>query len=247
MSLTVVDPTFERWKTMLDFQIRFIDALGNYRQRVAQAELLKAQADYEQAKTEELLTVVRLKQDLVHQMELDLQRLNQTRNWVQKRTTLVHSMVSKAAMIRRGQHLDAEMAGMVWQGYDFFMKMAPQEVLDTLLESTIDPAAREGSCFLLARDRTIHCQDAPPDCDNYLEFLEWVRERHYVPKIGSAAYRELLKSFGWIGGAAQLEIDRLQTSVDAMANNTYNAWQPVELLGVSAQAAKNSAKTSTGT
>jgi hypothetical protein len=245
MAATAVDPLFDRWKAMADYQIKFIDALGNYKKNVAEAELTEAQAEYENVKTEELLTIVRAKQDAVRQMELDLAALNRLRYQAQQRSVLIHDMAGNVAIIRRGQHIDSQMLTWLWQGYDFFMKLAPQEVLDELMDLPVDPKAKAGTNFVLVRDPTISCHDAPDDCDNMLQFIDWLREMRYMAKIGNIAYREVTDAFGLVGGAVQPEIDKLQEAMAAMENHTYDAWQPAQLLGLPSQPS-NVAKPSDG-
>lgn len=229
------DSTFQQWTAMADLQIKFIDTLGNYKKNVAQGELTEAQARYQDAQTEELLTVVREKQDLVHQMELDLAALNRLRYQVQQRSAVIRDMVGKVTAIRRGPHLDPEMLTLVWQGYDFFMNQVPQDVLDKLMDEKVSPVAGAGSNFVLVRNRTVTCHDAPADCDNVLQLIDWIREMRYMPKVGTVAYREVTDAFASIGGAASPEIVKLLDSLDAMQKRTYDAWQPVQLLGLPAQ------------
>ncbi len=235
MSVTAIDPLFDRWKAMADYQIKFIDAVGNYKKNLAEADLTEAQANYEQAKTEELLTVVREKQDLVRQMELDLRNLNRLRYQAQQRSSLIHDMIVKVTMIRRGQHLDPDMLSLMWQGYDFFMKMTPQKTLDELMDLQVDPAVKTGSNYALVRDRTINCHDVPPDCENMLQLLDWLHDMRYMPKIGNVAYRAITDAFGLIGGGGQAEIDKLDKAFEEIKTNTYNAWGTLQLLGLPAQ------------
>lgn len=224
--------TFDQWKSMAELQLKFMDSLGAYQAKVAEAELKQAEANYQNAKTQDLLMIVRAKEAVVRQLELDMYNMNRTKHKRQAHIDQIGSMGKKAAMIREGDHLDIQLVGALWQGYEYFSKLVPSSILDQIMDTQIDSRAREANNFVLLRDKTTPCINVPTDLANVIELIEWMRGQHYMPKRGKYAYRQIIDAFGLIAGVADIEIAKIQKDLADMEKGTYETWKPVELLGI---------------
>ena len=224
--------SFDRWIAMAELQLKFLDARGSYRIKVAEAELKLAQAEYERAKTADLLEVVKSKKRLVNQMNLDFNRVNRNRYRMEQRVKLISSSVSNVSRIRNGERLDSRLLGLLWQGFDFFYRLTSQSIIDQIMSMKIDNCSRSRDNFVLVRDKSFECQNVSSDLENVLELIGWIRLKNYMPRIGKPAYGQILTAFNLIASGADSEIAKLREDLASIEDRTYDIWKPVELLGM---------------
>lgn len=219
------DPKFEQWKAMAEIQLKFIEKLGEYKLNAARTELTQAVA-------ENLRTVIRAKRRIVQELEQSFRRLNRMRYLMGQRAELIGKMAGKANMIRRGERLSKELVSRMWQGYGFFEKLVPFEVLEQIMEMEIQSATCSGRNYSYVRDRSTECVDVPDDLQNVFELIEWIRSKRYMPRKGKPAYRQIVKAFSLMAKVAETRTAQLSKDLRQMEKSTYETWKPVELLGI---------------
>jgi hypothetical protein len=227
---TSEDQGLEQWKAVADAQLKLIEVVAAYRKANAEAELLEAQARYEDEKTEELAVLVRAKRDAIQQMELEFWQLNKERHVAKYQQGLINRRVGQASLLYRGQALPADWLSDAWEGWLWLLQHANAAISKASREARITDAERAKEDFFSPRKKAEAVEDVPQSVGNPLQLLEWCREQRLVPRTGSKAYEhmELLLEAASAPAIAQLE--KIEIAFQAMRGKTYNAWQPLELL-----------------
>lgn len=216
---------FQHWEKMADLQIKFIETLGKHKLDVAKSELVAAVAAGEMA-------VAQMKARVAQELEAALNRMNVVRYQSQQRIRRIRTAAAQAAMIRRGEQLDADLVPQVWVGLAFFQLLVPQATLDAIADTPLEPATRKGSAYCCNRDPSVACSDVPDTVENALMLLPWLKTKKYMPRIGTRAYRQVTAAFSTIAGVAAAETAKLETMLADMEAGTYKTWNPLAIAAL---------------
>ncbi len=225
MSERELELMLQHWQSLAKVQVQFIDALGEYKLRTAQADLAHAVASGEWA-------VARIKADLVGELETSLRRLNRSRYRTAQRIQRLERLARELARLRSGEDLDPAHLPRVWAAYTVFERAVPAATLERLVTVPLDAASRPGENFADLRRPGRTCPAVPDSVDNVHALLAWLKHEGLVPRRGSAAYRQVLAAIGLLAGFAAAEVTALQAALQEMQQGTYSAWQPVVLVGL---------------
>jgi hypothetical protein len=224
-TMTELEQMLEHWQTMAQVQVKFIEALAQYKLHAAQADLTHAVAAGE-------WVVARMKAELVRELETSLRRLNRLRHTTARRVARLERHARDLARIRSGEDLDPSQLARVWGAYSVFERAVPAATLEQIMAMPLDASSRPGTNFADVRRPERSCPAVPDTVDNAHALLAWMKRRGLVPRRGSAAYRQVLQAIGELAAFATQEISSLETSLREMQQGTYNAWQPVVLAAL---------------
>ncbi len=216
---------FERWKTMAELQLQFIETLGNYKLTTARAELVRAVMAGQWA-------VARMKAQVVDQLERSLRRMWRLRNQTDRRVRRLDRQAKAAARIRDGQQLEPSQLARMWAAYTVFERATPMGVLETIINSPLEPESQRGMAYADLRHPESPCANPPSSVDNVHALIHWIRRRRYMPKKGTQAYRQIVGAFADIAAVADLEIERLQQQLLALEQRTYDTWKPLAVAAL---------------
>ena len=77
------------------------------------------------------------------------------------------------------------------------------------------------------------CPDPPETVDNVHALIGWLKRRGFVPRRGTAAYRQVLgRHVGDCRPSPESEIQTLADALRDMEQGTYNTWQPVAIAAL---------------
>ncbi|MCU0959792.1 MAG: hypothetical protein MUF48_06775 [Pirellulaceae bacterium] len=223
--MTQLEQMLKHWQTMAQVQVRFIEALGQYKLHVAQAELVQAAAAGEWA-------VARIKAELVQELQTSLRRLNRARHTTARRVERLERHARALARIRSGEDLDPADLPLVWGAYTVFERAVPAATLERLMAMPLAASSRPGANFADVRRPTRSCPAVPDTVDNVHALLAWLKRRGLVPRRGSAAYRQALQAIGTLADFAAAEVTSLTSALRGIEQGTYDAWQPVVLAAL---------------
>lgn len=215
----------QHWQALAKVQVHFIDALGQYKLRAAQADLTHAVAAGEWA-------VARIKADLVRELETSLRRLNRARRTTARGGERWERHALALARLRSGEDLDPAQLPRAWAAYAVFERAVPAATLEQLITMPLDESSRPGTNFADVRRPGQACPAVPDTVNNVHALLAWLKHHGLVPRRGSAAYRQVLLALGLLDDFAAQEIRSLEAALREMEQGTYNAWQPVVLAAL---------------
>jgi hypothetical protein len=216
---------FGHWEKMTELQIKFVESLGKYKLDVAKAELVKAVTAQEWA-------VAKMKAEIAKQLELSLKRLNTAHVQAKNRKLQIAAASANAVLILQGDELDADKVPLVFQGFQFFEKLSPQDVLGEIMDTSIEPVARKGKSYVYNRDPSRTCEDVPEDKDNLRMLIAWLKQKLYMPKVGNRAYRQVTGAFKKIAAVGETEINKMTEAMKSMEENTYKTWNPIAIAAL---------------
>lgn len=218
---TVRATEFEQWTNRYKVYVDYIKALGQYKKDLADAEIKNAEADQQREK-------VKVMQAVKKRLDNDMKGLAREENKARKETARLKKKAKEAARLLRGQRLQA--LSTAWRAYGWFQLQAMKESPNKLYELQVTEAARDNSNFFYNKDRTKECDSLPTTVTSVVQMAAWLREKGYLPKMGEAhrLFAMLYNSIDEVAGSAN---DAYLQRVQEMKDKTYEAWQPVMLIG----------------
>ena len=215
----------EHWQKMAELQVKFVEALGQYKAEVAKAELVEAVAAGEWA-------VARMKAQVVQELEASLRRLTRLRNTTARRMERLEHQAREVARIRSGEDLTPGQLSLMWGAYTVFERLTPASVLGKIVDTPLQESAKRGASYVNPRQPDSACPDPPETVDNVHALISWLKRRSFVPRRGTAAYRQILDAMSAIAAVAESEIQTLSAALKDMEQGTYNTWQPVAIAAL---------------
>lgn len=215
-----LEQSFEHWQAMAELQVEFLEALGEYKLRVAKAGLAKAV-------TAQNWSLARMKATVAMELEAALKRLRQRRNKTHRTIERLGRHARAASKIRSGEDLSAGQLALMWGGYTVFERLTPVAVLQELTDTALHATARDGASYADAKNPDQPCPDPPPEVDNLLALIGWLKNHRFVPRRGTQAYRQVIGAFSKIAAVATTQIESLRENLSALERGTYENWNPV--------------------
>jgi hypothetical protein len=203
----------------------FIQALAQYKLADAREQLVRAQADGQEARAEILWAIA-------NQLESDIYRMNVSSQSAERR---IDAIARKA---RYAQHLLSGTRMADFQGcasaYKYFETQAKIEAGEALFSSlTPSPDPITAGDFFDNRDPGRACQAPQPgDLRNPLTLIDWTFRMQYVARSGSAAEEHFVSLFKAIASVAGNTINEIGLYMEGMRRKTYDVWNPVQILGI---------------
>jgi methyl-accepting chemotaxis protein len=217
-----LEEAFERWKDVLELQSKYITALGSYKKDHALGVLRQAVAAGEFRKARQAEAVVQ-------QIEAAMHRLRHYQRKMARRIATIERKAADAAMIRRGEHLPANLLGRMWAGFAFFQRQCPQDVVAKLCRTALTKDARTGENFCHNRYPDRSCADVPSDVTTVDGLMAWLQSRHYMPRRGTPAYAQVTEAFAQVAAASQQQVKSLEESLAALEKGAVQTWKPMML------------------
>lgn len=215
----------QHWQALAKLQVQFVDALGQYKLRAAQADLAHAVAAGE-------WNVARIKAELVRELETSLRRLNRARHTTAQRTARLERQARDLARLRSGEDLDPAGLTRAWAAYTVFERAVPAATLQQLIATPVDASSRSGENFADPRRPEQPCPAVPDSVENVHALLAWMKQHRLVPRRGSTAYRQVLEALGLLADFPAQQVASLEQALREMQQGTYSAWQPVVLAAL---------------
>jgi len=225
MATSDLDRTLQRWKELAELQIQWVETLGIYKLDTAKSELVQSVAAGQWA-------VARIKATVAQELSVALKRLHRARARLNRRAERLNRHARDIAKLRSGQDLDAGQLSRAWAAYTVFERLAPVDVVATMINEPLSPSATRGSSYADPRQLDRICPDPPPQVNNVHALLQWLKKRRFVVRRGTQAYRQVLAAVHGVAAVAPAEIERLNQSLQAMERGTWDAWQPVALAAL---------------
>ncbi len=167
-----------------------------------------------------------MKASIATELETALKRLRRQRLQTRRDIEKLGRHAKAAAKIRSGEALPASQLSLMWGGYTVFERLAPVTVLMELTDTTLHSSAKLGQCYADPRQADQAVPGPPPDVDNVLALIRWLRECRYVPRRGTQAYRQVIEAFAKIAAIAVTESVELHRALKALEQDTYDTWKP---------------------
>lgn len=221
---TVMNPTFSEWTERLKVYNTYIKTLGEYKLNTAKAEKELAQAQGE-------LAVARAKATVARQLERDLNGLVRLENTVRRKVTAFRKRERRVLALLTGRRIATNRYSASVAAYKTFEIEALLEAPDTLFGVQVPLTARSPSNFIDVRNRG-QIEPTPTEVENGLQYMDWLHQRRYITKTGSAAQRVVIAMIATINSVAEDEVEKMKEAMAQMRDKTYQAWQPVSILGV---------------
>ncbi|MFO7904684.1 MAG: hypothetical protein ACQESR_12880 [Planctomycetota bacterium] len=215
-----LEQSFEHWQAMAELQVQFLEALGEYKLRVAKSGLAKAV-------TAQNWALARMKATVAMELEAALKRLRQQRNKTHRKIERLGRHGRAASKIRSGEDLSASQLALMWGGYTVFERLTPVSVLQELTDTALHPTAGDGQSYADAMNPDQPCPDPPHEVDNVLALIGWLKEHRFVPRRGTQAYRQVIGAFSKIAAVATTQIESLRGNLKALEHGTYDNWRPL--------------------
>jgi hypothetical protein len=216
---------FEHWQKMFELQSEFLAALGEYKLRAAKAAVAQAVAEQQWA-------VARMKAAVASDLEATLKRLKRQRHCTHHTAHRLRRHAQAAAKIRSGEDLRFTSLSLMWGAYTVFERLAPAKVIEQLSKRPLEDSARRGESYADPRRPHRTCPDPPANVKNVLALISWLKKQQFVPRRGTAAYRQVVAAFAAIANVAQQQIAVLQNALKSLEQNTYDTWQPVVIAAL---------------
>jgi hypothetical protein len=223
--MTDLELALTHWQTMAELQVKFIEALGQYKAEVAKADMMAAVTAGEWA-------VARMKARVVQELEASLKRLTRLRATTARRVERLERHTRDLGKIRSGEDLPGSQLPLMWGAYTVFERSAPAPVLEKIIDTPLHASARLGSSYADPRRPRSTCPDPPETVDNVHALIGWLKRRGYVPRRGSQAYRQVIEAITAIGDSARGEIETLEKALREIEQGTYDTWQPVVIAAL---------------
>lgn len=223
--MTDLKVALEHWQAMAELQVKFIEALAQYKAEAAKAELIAAVAAGEWA-------VARMKARVVQELEASMKRLTRLRATTARRVERLERHARDVAKIRSGESLTPGQLSLMWGAYTVFERLVPVSVLEKITGTPLHANSRLGSSYADPRRPGGTCPDPPQHVDNVHALIGWLKRRAYVPRRGTDAYRQVIGAVAAIAEVAQSQIQTLEAALRQMEQGTYDTWQPVVLAAL---------------
>ncbi len=220
--------TFAEWTERMKVYNDYVRALAEYKKVAAENLIRQAEAQQKWQKARAMQIVVR-------QLELAIRGLNREKTRNNREIAKIRAREKDTELLMRGRRTNHFQVA--WGGFEWFMRKALVEPGgDDLYDIVISSEARPARNFLNNRQPEKSCDPVPEDLQNVLEFADWMRSKQYMARFGRPAHRDLrglLESINEIAGAT---VETLRDYIAQIEQGTYNAWQPVSIIGVETSA-----------
>jgi hypothetical protein len=223
--MTDLEQALKHWQTMAQLQVKFVEALGQYKVDVARAELTDAVAAGE-------WEVARMKAQVVKELEASLRRLNRQRTTTARRVARLDRQVRNLAKIRGGEDVTATQLTLLWAAYRVFERSVPAETLEKILNTPLHDESRQGCSYVDPHLPQRPCPNPPDSVDNVHALIAWLQQHRFLPRRGTAAYRQVMAALTTFGDYAASEVAALEQSLRDIEQGTYSTWQPVMIAGL---------------
>jgi hypothetical protein len=223
--MTELEQAFQRWTTVAELELKFIEKLGQHKMEVAKSELVQAVAAGE-------WSVARIKASVAQELQAALKRLTRLRKQTARRVERLQRSARTIAQIRDGEDLTRGQLTLVWAAYRVFERATPASTLETMIGTPLHPTARQGVSYVNVAHPDQPCGDPPESVDNVHGLIGWLKRHRYVPRRGTQAYAQVMGALAAVAGVAETEIEKLEAALSKLENGTYNTWQPVVLAAL---------------
>lgn len=214
-------PSFSEWTDRFRVRNDYFKALGEYKLRLAQRDLVKAEA-------ENLRTAIDLKRLLIKQLERDLRALARERARAEQLVQKSRTPAKKVSRLLEGRKLST---GVFADGRAAFFVMLPEALISTgvqeaAFDKPIPRSATTSGNFISVRDDR-PATNVPDEVVNAAQLMEWMldRKREFVARLGSGAQRAVLAIFKAIADGAKAEVAAIRAALESMRAGTYTAWK----------------------
>lgn len=221
--------TFSEWTDRLRVQNEYITALGGYKLRRAQAEVLEAEK-------QNLMAVVQAKRQVVRQIQRDLRIYNAERNSRIRQREETQRRIKYAEMLLRGRRISSQGFQTAWRAYQRFETPALLASGDEILSVKVPKSARRESNFVAIKENR-DVVAVPDEIQNGLQLMHWLKEKWQIAVSGSDAFRVVLKVFEKINQVAEKQNKDLNDRLDRIRKDTFDPWDLNAILGVEGSAA----------
>lgn len=225
-----MDVSFADWTARLAEFNKYIAALADFKLKASQAALNQAKADGIQWE-------IRKQQLVMRQLQTDLRIFNRARGSLNREQAAMRARAKRVLTLMRGRRISPKGFHSSWIAYTWFEARALlSEGGDALYDVEVSSRERTAANFVpIASNKDPIA--APDEIENGLQLVDWLREMRFMAKSGSRAQRVVAKVLSVINQVAKNDIDEMQTRIEAMRDDTYDAWNLPSILGVTANAA----------
>jgi len=175
---------------------------------------------------------------LISQLERDFAKYRREESKLEALAEKMKSRSLRASLLLKGRTMDGTALSNAWMSYSLFER----DVLDGGDEAFFDIAvpanARKASNFLNNAKPDLPATEMPPEVENALQQMAWLKKMKYIAASGSSAQRVIVKLFASINKLAADAVKDMKTRVAEIRRGTFDAWNPSGLLGASSDAAK---------
>jgi hypothetical protein len=223
--MTDLEIALEHWQAMAELQVKYVEALAQYKMEAAKAELLAAVTAGEWA-------VARMKARVMQELEASFKRLTRLRAQTAQRVERLGRLARDVVKIRSGEDLTPSQLSLMWGAYSVFERLAPAAVVAKIVATPLHASARLGLSYADPRRPDVACADPPETVGNVHALIAWLKAHLYVPRRGTEAYRQVIEALGAIADVAQTQIQMLEQAIRDMEQRTYETWQPVAVAAL---------------
>ena len=209
-----------QWRYLVEAQVDFLRAVGEYRLDAAKAELVAAVASNQ-------LSVARMKAQIAQELGGALRRLHRFENRNKLRAQRLATMARDASLVMNGEDLSLTRMVRMWSAYKVFERMLPLESLEKIMENDLAPGSRAADQFVNKADPQSECEDVPDTVDNEHMLVGWIKRKRYLAKRGTRAYRHIVHVFYEIAEVGRREVEKVERSIDEMREGTFKVWNPL--------------------
>jgi hypothetical protein len=189
----------------------------------AQVKLMKAYADYNYRMMEVLEKRIKIETDILKLRVMidafkDFKRarsalLREIRT-AEGRIARTDTNLKYMRYLQRGETLPAQLVAMVWIGFNFFLNNLPVEDEMEVASLAVTDEHRRGQYFAHNLHPEESCENAPESTCHVRGLIEFLREKNYVPRLGSPPYYLLLQVIAVLTQNAE---DRIRIFQDRIA------------------------------
>lgn len=218
------DPLLERWKAVADYQVKFINALGEYQVNAMKALNLEIEAETKAAERD-------IKREVLRQLQLANKRLNRARVDTERKSKMIQSRATNASFYYLGEGISPTLIANVWIGYRYFITKLPSTARKQISGIAIEDSERDASNFF-RNPQLGACESVPANTKTVASLINWLIKQNYIPVRDSPAALKIDQVFGLIAEAGQAVIDELEDALNQLQTRTFKTFDPIKLVGL---------------
>lgn len=168
---------------------------------------------------------IRIKQRTRRAYNQAMRGLAREKQQLRKRAKQLNSMSNKCRNVRVVDSLDPNEVTLMWQGFRYFLRVLPIELVNEIASGFISSSSRDD--YRGIANREVDWQDIPT---LPLAWCDWLMDSRVLPRQGHDHHIELINVFDKIASYGEVKVAELKESFKKSRDETYDYWKPVELI-----------------